>query len=91
MEISLARGLTMKFHRVTWKEAFIGFWAWLWRMCLSVNATITGCFVYALMNEKLQSFESQIYGTWKWDAFTVLYFSVLIGAIAWIWITWYKN
>lgn len=75
----------------SWSDAFWILWGWLWRFFVSCVLAVTGCFLFALLNDKLATIDSHIYGTWKWDMFAFMYFSVLVGAILHTWLSWYRK
>jgi len=96
IENKMRRGTDMKFKEwkdkvdkkqfKDWKfgwKSFIWFsWEWIWKFSVICVVATMGSYLFASLNDTLSNFkDTQVYGSWMWSAYGVMYFGTLIYII----------
>jgi len=68
--------------KLTWKSIWWFWWEWIWKFSVICVVATMGTYLFASLNDTLSNFkDTQVYGSWMWTVYGVMYFGTLVYII----------
>jgi hypothetical protein len=68
--------------KLTWRSILWFSWGYIWKFCVICVVATMGSYLFASLNDTLSNYkDSQVYGSWMWPVYGVMYFGTLVYII----------